>query len=70
LVLGFGIGVYVLWRIQEVLFLLVVSILRAAAIEPIVNRPRRGLVHVIDLLRYPDDTAGGIMTNKLVCVPA
>ena len=29
---------------------------------------RRALV--VDLLRYPDDTAGGIMTNQLVCVPA
>lgn len=42
LVLGFGIGVYVLWRIQEVLFLLFVAILVATAIEPIVNRLRRG----------------------------
>jgi predicted PurR-regulated permease PerM len=42
LVLGFGIGVYVLWRIQEVLFLLFVAILLATAIEPIVNRLRRG----------------------------
>jgi magnesium transporter len=25
---------------------------------------------VIELLRYPDNTAGGIMTNQLVCVPA
>ena len=25
---------------------------------------------IVDLLRYPDDTAGGIMTNQLVCVPA
>ncbi len=25
---------------------------------------------IIDLLRYPDDTAGGIMTNQLVCVHA
>jgi predicted PurR-regulated permease PerM len=41
-VLGFGIGVYVLWRIQEVLFLLFVAILVATAIEPIVNRLRRG----------------------------
>jgi len=24
---------------------------------------------IVDLLRYPDDTAGGIMTNQLVCVP-
>jgi CBS domain-containing protein len=27
----------------------------------------RGLV--VELLRYPNDTAGGIMTNQLVCVP-
>jgi CBS domain-containing protein len=27
----------------------------------------RGLV--VELLRFPDDTAGGIMTNRLVCVP-
>src|SRR5438105_6632125 len=25
---------------------------------------------IVDLLRYPDDSAGGIMTNHLVCVPA
>ena len=42
LVLGFGIGVYVLWRIQEVIFLLFVAILVATAIEPVVNRLRRG----------------------------
>jgi predicted PurR-regulated permease PerM len=41
-VLGFGSGVYVLWRIQEILFLLFVAILVATAIEPIVNRLRRG----------------------------
>jgi predicted PurR-regulated permease PerM len=41
-VLGFGLGVYVLWRIQEVLFLLFIAILLATAIEPIVNRLRRG----------------------------
>lgn len=41
-VLGFGLGVYVLLRIQEVLFLLFVAILLATAIEPIVNRLRRG----------------------------
>jgi Mg/Co/Ni transporter MgtE len=33
-----------------------------------VPEERRGLI--VDLLRYPDDTAGGIMTNQLVCVPA
>ncbi|HEX8966539.1 MAG TPA: AI-2E family transporter [Chloroflexota bacterium] len=42
LVLGFGIGAYVLWRIQEVVFVLFVAILLATAIEPIVNRLRRG----------------------------
>jgi CBS domain-containing protein len=31
-----------------------------------VTTPERDLI--IDLLRYPDDTAGGIMTNQLVCV--
>jgi predicted PurR-regulated permease PerM len=41
-VLGFALGVYVLWRIQEVLFLLFVAVLLATAIEPIVNRLRRG----------------------------
>jgi predicted PurR-regulated permease PerM len=41
-VLGFGLGVYVLWRIQEVVFLLFIAILLATAIEPIVNRLRRG----------------------------
>lgn len=33
-----------------------------------VPEPQRALI--VDLLRYPDDTAGGIMTNQLVCVPA
>jgi CBS domain-containing protein len=33
-----------------------------------VSAPERDLI--IDLLRYPDDTAGGIMTNQLVCVRA
>jgi len=35
-------GVYLLWRIEEVLFLLFLAILLATAIEPIVNRLRRG----------------------------
>jgi predicted PurR-regulated permease PerM len=35
-------GAYFLWRIQEVLFLLFVAILLATAIEPLVNRLRRG----------------------------
>jgi predicted PurR-regulated permease PerM len=42
LVLGIALGAYVLWRIQEVLFLLFVAILLATAIEPVVNRLRRG----------------------------
>jgi predicted PurR-regulated permease PerM len=33
---------YLLWRVQEVLFLLVLAILLATAIEPLVNRLRRG----------------------------
>jgi len=41
-VFGFAVGAYVLWRIQEVLFLLFVAVLLATAIEPIVNRLRRG----------------------------
>jgi predicted PurR-regulated permease PerM len=40
--LGLLIGLYLLWRIQEVLFLLFVAVLLATAIEPIVNRLRRG----------------------------
>lgn len=39
LVLG---GLYVLWRIQEVIILLLLAIIFATAIEPIVNRLRRG----------------------------
>jgi predicted PurR-regulated permease PerM len=35
-------GVYLLWRIQEVLLLLLLAILFATAIEPLVNRVRRG----------------------------
>ena len=35
-------GVYLLWRIQEVLLLLLLAILFATAIEPLVNRLRRG----------------------------
>lgn len=37
-----GAGCYLLWRVQEVLFLLVMAILLATAIEPLVNRLRRG----------------------------
>jgi predicted PurR-regulated permease PerM len=40
--LGMGVGAYLLWRVQEVLFLLFVAILLATAIEPLVNRLRRG----------------------------
>lgn len=40
--IGLGLGFYFLWRIQEVLFLLFLAILLATAIEPIVNRLRRG----------------------------
>ena len=42
LVLGFALAAYVVWRIQQVLFLLFVAILLATAIEPVVNRLRRG----------------------------
>jgi predicted PurR-regulated permease PerM len=37
-----GLICYLLWRVQEVLFLLMLAILLATAIEPIVNRLRRG----------------------------
>jgi predicted PurR-regulated permease PerM len=40
--LGVGLGAYLLWRVQEVLFLLTLAILLATAIEPLVNRLRRG----------------------------
>jgi predicted PurR-regulated permease PerM len=40
--LGLLVAVYLLWRIQEVLFLLFLAVLLATAIEPIVNRLRRG----------------------------
>lgn len=42
LVIGAALGVYLLWRIQEVVFLLFLAILLATAIEPIVFRLRRG----------------------------
>src|SRR5207248_10318294 len=42
LLFAFVLGAYVLWRIQAVLFLLFVAFLFATAIEPIVNRLRRG----------------------------
>jgi predicted PurR-regulated permease PerM len=40
--IGLTIGLYLLWRVQEVLFLLFLAILFATAIEPLVNRLRRG----------------------------
>ncbi|MGI9146486.1 MAG: AI-2E family transporter [Chloroflexota bacterium] len=39
---GLGVGCYLLWRVQDVLFLLILAILLATAIEPLVNRLRRG----------------------------
>src|SRR6476661_3140261 len=41
-VAGLALGAYILWRIQEVVFLLFIAVLLATAIEPIVNRLRRG----------------------------
>ena len=41
-VLGLGIAAYFLWVIHEVLFLLALAILLATAIDPLVNRLRRG----------------------------
>ena len=32
--------------------------------------PQEKSAPVIELLRYPEDTAGGIMTNEFVCVPS
>ncbi|HET6318809.1 MAG TPA: AI-2E family transporter [Chloroflexota bacterium] len=40
--LGLCVGAYLLWRVQEVIFLLFLAVLLATAIEPIVNRLRRG----------------------------
>ena len=40
-VIGLALGCYLLWRVQ-VLFLLMLAILLATAIEPLVNRLRRG----------------------------
>jgi predicted PurR-regulated permease PerM len=40
--LGLVVGAYLLWRVQEVLFLLFLAMLLATAIEPIVNQLRRG----------------------------
>src|SRR5205085_11350341 len=42
IVIGVAFGCYLLWRVQEVLFLLVLAILLATAIEPVVKRLRRG----------------------------
>jgi predicted PurR-regulated permease PerM len=41
-VLGLALGVYVLWHIHEVIFLLFLGILLATAIEPLVKMLRRG----------------------------
>jgi predicted PurR-regulated permease PerM len=40
--IGLAFGVYLLWHIHEVIFLMFLGILLATAIEPIVNRLRRG----------------------------
>src|SRR5438270_2951919 len=40
--LGIVVGAYLLWRVQEVIFLLFLAILLATAIEPLVNQLRRG----------------------------
>jgi CBS domain-containing protein len=32
--------------------------------------PKERSASVVELLRYPEDTAGGIMTNEFVCVPS
>jgi len=40
--MGIGVAAYLLWRVQDVLFLLMLAILLATAIEPLVNRLRRG----------------------------
>jgi predicted PurR-regulated permease PerM len=41
-VIMIGLALYLLWRVQEVLFLLMLAILVATAIEPLVHRLRRG----------------------------
>jgi predicted PurR-regulated permease PerM len=41
-VIGVVLGCFLVWRVQEVLFLLVLAILLATAIEPLVKRLRRG----------------------------
>ena len=40
--IGLGLGLYLLWTIHEVVFVLFLAIMLATAIEPIVNRLRRG----------------------------
>src|SRR5881397_207592 len=40
--IALAVSCYLLWRVQEVLFLLMLAILLATAIEPLVNRLRRG----------------------------
>jgi len=40
--IALGVGCYLLWRVQDVLFLLILAILLATAIEPLVFRLRRG----------------------------
>ncbi|HEY3062269.1 MAG TPA: AI-2E family transporter [Chloroflexota bacterium] len=40
--MALAIGMYLLWRVQEVIFLLFLAILLATAIEPIVDRLRKG----------------------------
>jgi predicted PurR-regulated permease PerM len=41
-VIGVGVACWVLWQAREVVFVLVLAILLATAIEPLVNRLRRG----------------------------
>jgi predicted PurR-regulated permease PerM len=41
-ILGVGLGAYLIWQVQEVLFVLVLAILLATAIEPLVKQLRRG----------------------------
>lgn len=39
---GIGLGLWLLWKVHEVVFLLFLAILLSTAIEPLVNRLRRG----------------------------
>jgi predicted PurR-regulated permease PerM len=41
-ILGVALGAYLVWQVQEVLFLLILAVLLATAIEPLVKRLRRG----------------------------